>query len=176
MMSEFIEYIRNRRSNRKYDGEAVSREKLDLILEAGLRSPTGNNFGETEFIVVEDRETLLFLAHLRKVATRMLKSAGAAIVVVADKEKSNLWIEDASAAMAYMHLTASALGLGSCWVQMRTREDINDNYLEDVIGDRFNLSDKMGVLAILAIGNIEEKDKKEARKNLNWDRVHFEEF
>ena len=175
-MSDIMDYIRNRRSNRKYDSTPVSKEKLDLILEAGLRSPTGNNFAETEFILIEDKETLLYLSRLRKVATRMLNSAGAAIVVIADKEKSNLWIEDASAAMAYMHLTASALGLGSCWVQMRTRTDIEDNDLEKVLRDKFNIPDNMGVLAILAIGNIDEKDRKEMRKNINWDRVHLEEF
>lgn len=173
---DFIEFIRNRRSNRKFDGESVSKEKLDLILEAGLRSPTGNNFSETEFILIEDKETLLYFAHLRKVATRMLETAGAAIVVVADKQKSNLWIEDASIAMAYMHLTASALGLGSCWVQMRTRTDVDDNDLEEVLRKRFNVPLNMGVLAVLAIGNIKEKDKKGPRNNMDWNRVHFEEF
>ena len=173
---DFIEFIRNRRSNRKFDGQSVSKEKLDLILEAGLRSPTGNNFSETEFILIEDKETLLYLAHLRKVATRMLETAGAAIVVVPDKQKSNLWIEDASIAMAYMHLTASALGLGSCWVQMRTRADVDDNDLEEVLRERFNVPLNMGVLAVLAIGNIKEKDKKGPRKNMDWNRVHFEEF
>ncbi len=175
-MSDFMDYIRNRRSNRKYDSQPVSREKLDLILEAGLRSPTGNNFRETEFILIEERQVLLELSCLRKVATRMLSTAGAAIVVIADREKSNLWIEDASAAMAYMHLTASALGLGSCWVQMRTRNDEDGNYLEEVLREKFNVPDNMGVLAILAIGNINEKDKKKMRKNLNWNRVHSEEF
>ena len=87
-MTEFIDYIRNRRSNRKYDSQSVSKEKLGLILEAGLRSPTGNNFGETEFILIEDKETLLYLSRLRKVATLMLNSAGAAIVVIADREKA----------------------------------------------------------------------------------------
>ena len=175
-MTEFIDYIRNRRSNRKYDSQSVSKEKLGLILEAGLRSPTGNNFGETEFILIEDKETLLYLSRLRKVATRMLNSAGAAIVVIADKEKSNLWIEDASVAMGYMHLTASALGLGSCWVQMRTREDVNGDDLEEVLREKFNIPDNMGVLGVLAIGNINENDKKGMRKNLNWERVHLEEF
>ena len=173
---DLIEFIRNRRSNRKFDGQSVSKEKLDLILEAGLRSPTGNNFSETEFILIEDKETLLYLAHLRKVATRMLETAGAAIVVVADKQKSNLWIEDASIAMAYMHLTASALGLGSCWVQMRTRTDVDDNDLEEVLRERFNVPLNMGVLAVLAIGNISEKDIKGPRKNMDLNRVHFEEF
>ena len=173
---DFIEFIRNRRSNRKFDGQSVSKEKLDLILEAGLRSPTGNNFSETEFILIEDKETLLYLAHLRKVATRMLETAGAAIVVVADKQKSNLWIEDASIAMAYMHLTASALGLGSCWVQMMTRTDVDDNDLEEVLRKRFNVPLNMGVLAVLAIGNINENEKKGMRNNINCERVHFEEF
>ena len=78
--------------------------------------------------------------------------------------------------MGYMHLTASALGLGSCWVQMRTREDVNGDDLEEVLRDKFNIPDNMGVLAVLAIGNINENEKKGMRNNINWERVHFEEF
>lgn len=175
-MTDIMEYVRNRRSERKYDSTAVSRDKLDLILEAGLRSPTGNNFRETEFIVVEDRDVLGYLSGLRRFATRMLETAGAAIIVIADEEKSNLWIEDASIAMAYMHLAASALGLGSCWVQMRTRADDNGDDLGDVLREKFSIPDNMGVLAILAVGNMGENKKKPARGNPDWDRVHFGEF
>lgn len=175
-MTDIMEYVRNRRSERKYDSTAVSRDKLDLILEAGLRSPTGNNFAETEFIVVEDKDVLEYLSSLRRFATRMLDTAGAAIIVIADEEKSNLWIEDASIAMAYMHLAASAMGLGSCWVQMRTRTDVNGDDLEDVLREKFSIPDNMGVLAILAVGNMGDKKQKPARGDPNWDRVHFGEF
>ena len=40
----------------------------------------------------------------------MLEGADAAIVVIADPDKTDVWVEDASIAMANMHLAADALG------------------------------------------------------------------
>ena len=47
----------------------------------------------------------------------MLAGADSAVVVIADPEKTDVWTEDCSIAMAYMHLAADSLGLGSCWIQ-----------------------------------------------------------
>lgn len=51
----------------------------------------------------------------------MLKEAQCAIVVIGDETEQDVWIEDCSVAMANMHLMASSLGIGSCWVQGRLR-------------------------------------------------------
>ncbi len=53
-------------------------------------------------------------------------------------EWCDVWIEDCSIASLILHLAASDLGLGSCWVQIRKREhDANrtaEEYTKNLLG------------------------------------------
>ena len=118
---ELLEIMRKRRSVRKYTGEMIPEKDLEKVLQAGLLSPSGRSLRPWEFILVRDKETLRAMSECRAGAAKMLEGADAAIVVIADAEKQDVWTEDCSIAMSYMHLTASALGLGSCWIH-RARE------------------------------------------------------
>ncbi|RMG75366.1 MAG: NAD(P)H-dependent dehydrogenase/reductase, partial [Nitrospirae bacterium] len=51
----FIELLRKRRSIRRYQDREVEREKIELILEAALRSPSSRSLNPWEFVVVTDR-------------------------------------------------------------------------------------------------------------------------
>ena len=117
MEKTMVELLQERRSIRRYTGEAVPEESLKQILQAGLLSPSGHNAKPWEFVVVKDRETLDKLSQCREGSAEMLKGAYCAVVVLGDEEKTDVWTEDCSAAMMNMHLTASSLGVGSCWIQ-----------------------------------------------------------
>lgn len=78
--------------------------------------------------------------------------------------------------MAYMHLASDAMGLGSCWVQMRTREDVNGDDLESVLQERFDIPKHMKPLAILALGNITNNPKKLKQRQVDWQKVHMEKY
>ena len=90
----------------------IPEKDLEKVLQAGLLSPSGRSLRPWEFILVRDKETLRAMSECRAGAAKMLEGADAAIVVIADAEKQDVWTEDCSIAMSYMHLTASALGLG----------------------------------------------------------------
>ena len=119
---ELIQMMQNRRSVRKYTGETIPEEKLEMILQAGLLSPTGHNSKPWEFIVVRDKEMLKALAKCRVGSAKMLEGADAAVVVLGDPAKTDVWTEDCSIAMTDMHLMADSLGVGSCWIQGRLRD------------------------------------------------------
>ena len=106
----------------------------------------------------------------------MLETAGAAILVLGDSEKSDLWVEDTSIAMAYMHLAADALGLGSCWIQMRARDAADGEDMEPVLRRKFEFPEKMKPLAILSIGHIENHPAGHTETEIDWSRVHKEKF
>ena len=55
---ELMEAIRGRRSVRKYDARAVSRQMLAQVLEAGLMAPSGQNLQPVRFWVIQEPETL----------------------------------------------------------------------------------------------------------------------
>lgn len=170
-MNSIIDALKHRRSVRAYSTGSIDTAKLNTVLEAGLLAPTGRNIRGTEFVLVENRLMLDKLSEARKAGGTMLKQAAAAIVVIADDNLSDLWQEDASIAMAYMHLTADSLGLGSCWVQVWAREDNAGNSAEHQIQSLLNLSSNKRVVAMLALGNIAEHPDSKAVTDSDWQRV-----
>lgn len=118
---DLLEIMRNRRSVRKYTGERIDDEKIEKVLQAGMLSASSKGRRPWEFIVVRNKDTLEKMAHSRVAGAAMLKGADAAIAVIADPEKCDVWVEDCSIVMANMHLMADSLGLGSCWIQGRLR-------------------------------------------------------
>ena len=124
-MSNFQNLVINRRSIRKYKDEEIGAEAVKTIIETALMSPSSKNKMPWEFIVVEDRQTLAQLKECQDFGTKGLETCPLAVVVAANPETSDAWIEDASVATLMMQLQAADLGLGSCWIQVR------DRYRED---------------------------------------------
>ena len=121
-----LEMLQKRHSIRKYTDADISDQDLQTILQAGLLSASGRAVRPWEFIVVRNKETLQKMSGSRVGAAKMLENANAAIVVIADESKTDVWVEDCSIAMSNMHLAASTLGIGSCWIQGRLRMTPND--------------------------------------------------
>jgi nitroreductase len=49
---EFYEVVKKRRSVREFKSKSVEADKLQRILEAGLKAPSHNHLREWEFILV----------------------------------------------------------------------------------------------------------------------------
>lgn len=109
-----LDLLMKRRSIRKYKDQEVEKEILDKILTGALTAPSSKNRMPWELIVVNDKELLDKLGDFRGVASSPLKSAALAIIVLADPEKSEIWIEDASIVSIVIQLVSESLGLGSC--------------------------------------------------------------
>jgi len=107
-----LEAIRKRRSVRKYTGEAIPREDLEKIVDAGRLAPTGWNRQPWDFIVITDEEMIQKL----KIVAQWMDKAGAIIALVLDPS-TRWWLEDGSAAIENMLIASTALGYGSCWLE-----------------------------------------------------------
>ena len=118
----FIDLLRARRSIRRFQDRPVEQEKIDILIEAMLRSPSSRGLSPWEFVVVTEKETLVRLSQAKSYGSSFLKNAPLAIVVCADPKKCDVWVEDCSIASILLHLAATDLGLGSCWIQIRLRE------------------------------------------------------
>ena len=150
---EFSDLIKSRHSIRSYAGTPVAPELLEKIIAAAELAPSSRNKKPCSFITVTDWETLARLSEAKAAGSQMLKDAAAAIIVAADSGKSDVWIEDASIAMTYLHLAASDLGLGSCWIQIRNRNAKDGSDSAEFVKSLFQIKGDMQVLAILSIGN-----------------------
>jgi nitroreductase len=155
----FLSLIQKRRSIRKYLEKPVETEKIDQLIEAALRSPSSRGFNPWEFIVVTDKNLLEKLSKAKPHGASFLKNAPLGIVVCADPEKCDVWIEDASIASIFIHLAAESLGLGSCWIQIRKRMYDQIITSHDYIRNLLNIPKKLSVESIVAKGYTSEKKK-----------------
>lgn len=148
----FIDLVRQRRSIRKYLPQPVEPEKVALLVEAALRAPSSRGLEPCEFVVVTDNALLADLARAKAHGATFLKNAPLGIVICADPRKSDVWIEDASIATLLVHLEAAAVGLGSCWIQIRERRHDDRLSSSQYVAERLGLPDPLEVEAIVAVG------------------------
>lgn len=148
----FIDLLRSRRSIRKFEQRPVEKDKVNLLVEAALRSPSSRGFNPWEFIVVDNPELMQRLSAAKPHGASFLANAPLAIVVCADPDKSDVWVEDVSIAAIILHLAATDLGLGSCWIQLRKREHDATQTASEYAAEVLGLPKGMRVSSIMAIG------------------------
>lgn len=170
---DLLELLLKRRSVRKYTGEPVGREELELILKAGLCSASGRNRKPWELVAVSDREMLERLSHCRDGAARMLEKAGSAILVFADVDRTDVWTEDCSIVMSNMHLMATSLGLGSCWIQGRLRTAENGESTDVFCRRLLGVPEGYALEAILSVGIPAEFPESHKAEELEMRKVHW---
>lgn len=171
-----IDLLRKRRSVRRFDARPVEQEKIDTLIEAVLRSPSSRGLNPWEFVVVRDREMLSRLAQAKPHGASFIKNAPLAIAVCADPARCDVWVEDCSIAAILLHLAATDLGLGSCWVQIRLREHGDGRMSQEYVADLLGLPQGMVVEAIIAIGYPAEQLPGHPRLSLQDVKVSFERY
>ncbi len=167
----FIPLIQKRRSIRRFLKRDIEPEKIDLLVEAALRAPSSRGLNPWEFIVVTERETLDRLSMAKIHGSSFLKNANLGIVVCADPEKCDVWVEDASIASIFIHLAALSLGLGSCWIQIRERMHNEIMTSEEYISGILNIPANLKVESIVAVGYPDEEKPPHTKEELEYEKV-----
>lgn len=171
-----ISLLRKRRSIRHFQNKPVEQEKVDILVEAMLRSPSSRSLNPWHFVVVTERDLIEKLAGAKAHGSKFMKHAPLAIAVCANPEKSDVWIEDTSIAALILHLTAADLNLGSCWVQIRLRDHAGGGSSEQYVKTLLGLEENMVVEAIIAVGYPAEKKAGHDRSALLFDRVSYNRY
>lgn len=153
---EFLEVIQKRHSVRKFTDQPVDREIIDTIIDIAQTAPSSKNTKSSAFMVIEDPDTLKALSEMRERGSAFMAGAQAAIVVMGDSSKADLWVENASISATFIQLAATALDLGSCWVHVngrpRSKEDASLGTAEDYVKELLGIKDGYRVLCIIALG------------------------
>ena len=169
----FLSLIQRRRSIRKYLEKPVEAEKIVALIEAALRAPSSRGFNPWEFVVVTDKGLLEKLSTAKPHGASFLKNAPLGIVVCADPEKCDVWVEDASIASMFIHLAAESIGLGSCWIQIRKRMHDQTTTAQAYIRNLLNIPKNLNVESIVAIGHPDEKKPPHRKEDLQYKKVHY---
>ncbi|WP_296803508.1 nitroreductase family protein [uncultured Methanobrevibacter sp.] len=167
-----IDLMFKRRSTRKFRDEDISKQDLDLILHSALLAPTSMNRKPCNFMVVERKETLKELSECKDMGAGLIAGANKAIVVIADSMIADTWIEDSSIALTYMHLMATELDIGSCWVQTHLRSK-NGKDSEEVVRDILKIDSYYRIVGMLALGYSDDIPQAHDESDLDKSKIHF---
>jgi nitroreductase len=160
-----IKEILNRRAVRDYKPDEVPEECITEIIKAGQFAPTGKNTKEVEFIVVKNQETKNKIFEI--VDQEFIKEAPVLIIPAADSSKTNLWIQDLSAASENMLLQAAALGLGTVWKNLQPE-------WEEKVKKLLRVPDKYRAINIIPVGYPKNKVKPHGDTDFTDKKIHKE--
>lgn len=154
-----IKSIMTRRSYRgKYAPDAVPREHLRQILEAGLAAPSGCNKQTTSLIAVDDP---VLLARLHAVIDPSVGETAPAMIcvltqrIIAYRDRC-FATQDYAAAIENMLLAIKALGYASCWIEGHiTDTDRIGRKMADIL----NVPEEYELVCFLPIGKAAEEAK-----------------
>lgn len=175
-MENFSELIKSRRSMRKFTDALLTGDEVQLLLRAGLMAPSSKGMHSYEFVVVEDKQMLSALSQCKAQGSDFLSDAPLAIVVLADPQVSDVWVEDASVAAANILLQAEDLGLGACWIQVRERYSSDERSAEQTVKHLLGIPDERGVVCLIAVGHKGMERKPQNEDRLKWERVHIGQY
>jgi nitroreductase len=122
-----LDFILGRRSIRVYRTGEVSEEAVRTLLEAAMAAPSAVAKDPWRFVVVRQREVLARIAEVLPNGG-MLRDAALGIIVCGDLQAAHdrqlsYLLQDCSAAIENLLLTAHILGLGACWLGIHPREE-----------------------------------------------------
>jgi nitroreductase len=167
-----MDQLRKRRSVRLFENRPVEADKIELLKEAALRSPSSRNLDPWSFIFVDDKKLLTALSKAKPHGASFLKGAALGIVVCADEAVSDVWIEDCSIASILIQLAAQSLGLGTCWIQLRKRQYADGVSSEAYVRKIVGLPESLKVESIVAVGYPAEHPEPLERAALKDERIH----
>lgn len=166
-----IELLRTRRSIRKYQNKKIESEKLEILKEALLRSPSSRSIRPWQFYFVEDRELLAKLSLSKQHGSSFLKNASLGIVICGEEDKADTWIEDCCIASIIVQLTAHSLDLGTCWIQIRNRKHDDSQMAEEYIRNLLDLPENLKIQSIISLGYPDEFKEGVPKEKLDYSKI-----
>ena len=138
---ELFEVIKQRYSYRgAYQSKPVPEEDLRKIVQAGLDAPSGKNLQTTQFIIINDSDTL---ARIKDVfaGQSFITTAQAFIAAFYDVDEQaaseypyTFEIEDTSAAVQNILLAITGLGYASVWLDGVLRNEQRAEKIGTIVG------------------------------------------
>ena len=139
-MDSVFDCIHQRRSVRAYRPEQISEDELQAILEAGRAAPSGGNSRTTHLLVLQNAAVLQKLRDLVEAEFAQMEDAESlyksirnsiaaskkggyefffrapTLIVAANRIGYGNAMADSACVLENMMLAATALGVGSCWI------------------------------------------------------------
>jgi len=151
---DFQNLILSRRSIRKYTDAPIGRDKLKIMLEAAMAAPSAVAKDPWAFYAVRKRSVLNSMTEVLPHG-KMLSRAAAAVVICGFPAKAHLgetgepgyMLQDCSAAVENLILSAQGMGIGSVWLGVYPNRDRMEG-----LRDLFEIPENQTPLAVVSLG------------------------
>jgi nitroreductase len=150
--------------------------KIDAIIEAALRSPSGRAARPWAFVVVTNKTLLEKLSVAKPGGAAFVKGAPIAVVICGDPTASGLWVEDCCIAAVTMQYAAHSLGLGSRWTQIKGNNFNEGKTSTQYVAELLGLPANLTVQCIIAIGYPGEEMIPYKKDELRFDKVSYNRY
>ncbi|MFT4311074.1 MAG: nitroreductase family protein [Candidatus Woesearchaeota archaeon] len=167
--------IKQRRSIRKFSNTPIEFEKITKILESNIYAPSAGNMKDHRIILVNKKSIIQEIADTASLQY-WIATAPAVLVVCSDPKQAksfygdrgeNLYtIQNSSAAIQNMLLTATSLGLSSCWIG-----SFDDSRMKVVL----NIPQNINIHALIPIGYSAQEAEQRELENLDTI-IYFNEY
>ncbi|MEA3504828.1 MAG: nitroreductase family protein [Bacteroidota bacterium] len=180
-MSQFLDLVKKRQSNRKYTEQPVEKEKLLQCVEAARLAPSAHNIQPWKFIVVDNMELKNRVAESACDENKSFNkfSSQAPVIVVVTLEqpcstsRSGRSIEDKEwplidigIAVEHFCLQASELGLSTCMIGW---------FYEKLVKELLDIPEGKDVALMISVGyapdyfGVKEKRRKSTDEVLSYN-------
>ncbi len=153
---EFKEVVNKRRSVRKFTDREVGQEVINELMARVSKAPSSRNSHSTHYMVVTDKELLGKISTMRDYGSAFVKNAPAAIIVMGDREKSDMVEVNASICAIFLQLAITDMGLSSCWVHVSGRPQLQAEpdgaKADELLRDILPIPQSSDVLCVIAFG------------------------
>lgn len=172
----FISLAQQRRSIRKFENKRLEADKIDVLREAALRPPSSRGLNPWRFVFITDPNLLDRLSRARPHGSSFLKNAPLGIVVCADPDVSDVWIEDCSIASIFILMAAESIGLGGCWIQIRNRMHSDDITAEAYVSEVLSIPDGTKVENMIAVGYPAQRLPAHEKSELQYEKIFLNAY
>ena len=153
---ELKKILSSRRSTRKFSDREVEKAKLQNIVDMALSAPSSRNTRSTRLWVVTDKGQLQTISEMRDYGAAFVKNAPVAILVMGDKEKSDLWLDNCAITATILQMAVVDEGLASCWVHVNDRpvkkDEPEGEKADDYLRRELQIPSRYGILCAVALG------------------------
>lgn len=170
-MSELTKIIKERRSIRKFKSDAVAKDLIDQVIEAGIYAASGRGLQSSKIIAVTNKQLRDKISEEnRKIGGwnegfDPFYNAPVILIVIADKQVPTA-VYDGSLTLGNMMLKAHELGLGGIWIH-RAKQEFESDFGKEIL-ESLGIEGEYEGIGHLALGYIDGEnppvpDRKDIR-------------
>lgn len=160
-----FEAIKKRYSCREFLSKPIPKDIIEKLIDSGRLAPTARNVQPWEFVVITDKDKLKKIGAL---ASNGPFVADCVYCIAVFCKDTKYYLEDGCAATENILLTATDLGLGSCWVAGDKKPYC------DTVKEMLGVPEGFKLVSLIALGYSKAKpelhSKRPVKELVHWER------